>query len=103
MSGFYHPPFKLGASQALDFTSTAASTGAASGFGSQTRAIRLAATAPCHVDVGLLPAADSTKALLHINTDLIVHVSPGERVGAIKTSGGSITSADGRLTIVELI
>jgi hypothetical protein len=100
MSGAYYFPLRLATSYALDFSSVAAST--SSVFGTQTRVVRLAATSPVHVAISEAPTADSTFPLLHVNTDLMVHVTPGQKVSAVKASGGSVSSADGRLSIVEL-
>jgi hypothetical protein len=91
------------ATQALDFTSVSASTTA---FTSQTYLVRLAANAPVHYHVyggsGSSSTATSADPLLPAQVFEIIGVAPGQRVSAIKASGGNITSADGRMTITEL-
>jgi hypothetical protein len=89
--------------QVLDFTSVSA--GATSAFASQTYIVRLAATAPAHYkiyDPVTTSTATSASPILHIGMVEYVGVAPGQRITAIKAGGGSITSADGRMTITEI-
>lgn len=102
----YYPKYgqgRHGTSQALDFTSVSA--GVTSAFGAQTYVVRLSTTAPVHYKVyggEVSSTADSTFPLLHVNMVEYVGVAPGQKISAVKASGGSITSADGRMTITEI-
>lgn len=81
--------------QAVSYDASVACTNP---FGAQTRAVRLVATTLCHVVFGASPTATTSEALLPANTDRICTVSPGQKVAAIKASGGSA----GVLTVTEL-
>jgi hypothetical protein len=98
-----HGQGRIIASQALDVTSVSASTAA---FGAQTYLVRLAANTPIHYRVfsgtGVSSTCTSSDPMLPAQTFEIIGVAPGEKLSAIKASGGTITSADGRMTITEL-
>jgi len=87
---------------ALDYTSVSASTAP---FGSQTYAVRLAATSPIHYRIisgsDVSSTCTSADPLLPTNAVEIVGCAPGSKLSAIKAAGPP-TSADGRLTVTEL-
>ena len=90
--------------QALDYTSTSAAV--TSAFGAQTYCVRLAATSAVHYHIydagqGSSTAA-STDPLLPNQIIDIVNVTAWQKVSAVKAAGGTVTSADGRMTVTEL-
>lgn len=92
-----------GTTQALDFTSVSAAVTTA--FGAQTVVVRISATSSAHYKVyggEVSSTADSTNPVLRVGTIEYVGVAPGQRIAAVKASGGTITSADGRMTITEI-
>jgi hypothetical protein len=94
--------YAVGSTNVLDFTSTSASSAV---FGSETWWIRIAANAAVNyrvLDPAMSSTATSTDPLLPSAWVEILKVTPGQRISAIKGSGGTITSADGRMTITEL-
>lgn len=87
---------------ALDYTSTSASTQV---FGAWTNAIRIAGTSAFHyriLDAAINSTCTSADPLVPNGWVEIKLVTPGQRLSAIKASGGTITSADGRITVTEL-
>ena len=89
--------------QALDYTSTSAAV--TSAFGAQTYCVRLAATSAVHYhiyDGQASSTATSADPLLPNQIIDVVNVTAGQKVSAIKAAGGSVTSADGRMTVTEL-
>lgn len=96
------PPRYL-ATQIIDYTSTSASTAAA--FDTQTRMIRIAANSAANYrifDGTASSTCTSNDPMLPSTWVVDVGVTPGQKVSAIKASGGSVTSADGRMWITEL-
>lgn len=96
------PPHYL-ATQTIDFTSTSGAVAAV--FDTQTRMIRIVANSPANYrvyDVNVSSTCTSNDPLLPNTWVVDVGVSPGQKVSAIKATGGSVTSADGRMWITEL-
>ena len=93
---------RWGTTQVVDFTSV--SVALTTAFGSQTRQVRLAANAACHVKVGDgAQTATSTSPMMHPQGGPeIITVSAGQSLAAIRASGGNLTSVDGRLTVTEI-
>lgn len=86
--------YRLGAAQEV---TTGAASAASAAFGSQTYAIRLAASAACRYVVGDgTPTAVATSAYLPADWVEVVTVSPGQKVAAIQESGA------GKLSVTEL-
>lgn len=95
--------YRWGTTQVVDFTS--ASTSVANAFGGQTRAVRLYTNSACNVKIGTGPqTAASTDPLVAVNGGFdYILVTPGQRLSAITASGGSLTSANGRLWVTEIL
>lgn len=67
-------------------------------FGSQTFAVRLAATGACHVEFGVAPVATASSPLIAANAvGEYFKVQPGEKVAVIQDG-----AATGNLSIVEV-
>ena len=89
-------PFRWGAAQVI--TLTAVSTPAGTLVSGGTRAIRLAATAPCHVAIAPNTAiATPSATLVSPGVGEVVRVGGGERVAA-----RTATALGGLLSITEL-
>lgn len=69
-------------------TSTAV---ASSAFGTQTYAIRVAATAACFVKVDAAPTAAATDALIPANTVHIIKVNPGQKISAFSATTQTVS------------
>lgn len=86
--------YRLGAAQEV---TTGAASAASTAFGSQTYAIRIAATAACRFVVGDgTPTATATDAYLPANEVEVFTVTPGQKIAAIQET------AAGKLSVVEL-
>jgi hypothetical protein len=94
--------YAIGPTVALDFTSTSASTAV---FGTETWWVRLATNAAVNyrvIDPSTSSTAVSSDPLLPVSVIEVIKVTPGQRISAVKSGGGTVTSADGRMTITEL-
>jgi hypothetical protein len=92
-----------GRTQTIDVTSVSA--GVTSVLGTQTYFVRVAANTPIHLrvyDTTVSSTATSADPIVPVQVVEVVGVTPGQRISAIKASGGAVTSADGRVTITEL-
>ena len=94
--------YRLGRTQTIDFTTN--SVGIASTFGAQTRAIRVRSNSPCCIKIGTgAQTATSNDPALALDYSEYILVTPGQSMSAIRASGGTLTSADGRLWVTEIV
>lgn len=84
---------KVLSNEAKAFTSSSSQSAA---FGSLTTKIRLVATQDCHVRFAASPTATSSDMLLPAGIPEVFQVTPGEKVGVIRSS------ADGVLHVTQL-
>jgi hypothetical protein len=85
---------RLGAAQDVI---TGAASAASAAFGSQTRQIRVSATAACRILVGDgTPTAGATDAYLPANVVEYLDVTPGQRIAAIQEA------VAGKLSVTEI-
>jgi hypothetical protein len=88
------PSSRLGAAQEVTTGVASAASGA---FGSQTRQIRVAATAACRIRVDNgTPTATATDTYLPADTVEWLDVTPGQRIAAIQET------AAGKLSVTEI-
>lgn len=92
---------RLGTTQAVAYTGTAA---ASSAFGAQTRQLRIVANSACHVLVTQAgTAATTSDPMLPANWIDYITCNPGEKISAIRAaSDGLVTATSGTLVVTEL-
>lgn len=92
--------------QAVDYTSSTVPNSTATAFSAETYIVRLAATSAMHYHVfgGSDTSSTCTSAdpLLPAGQYEIVCVTPGQKVSFIIATGGTVSSAAGRVTVTEL-
>jgi hypothetical protein len=72
--------------QAASYDASVAITNA---VGAQTVVVRLIATTACHVNFATTPTATTSDFLLAANREEYFTIKPGQKVAAIKQSGGT--------------
>ena len=95
--------YRYGRTQTIDFTTH--SVALASNFGAQTRAIRVMANSPAcfKIGTGAQTATSNDPAIVPTGGEQLILVTPGQAMAAIRASGGTLTSADGRMWVTELV
>jgi hypothetical protein len=95
---------KFGTTTKLDVTSVSVSTGA---LGAQTYAVRIAANTPIHFrifgDPGISSVCTSADPILPLQVVDVVPITPNQSLSFVKASGGAVTSADGLVTVTQLL
>jgi hypothetical protein len=96
--------YRLGATTKLDVTSVTVSTGA---LGAQTYGVRIAANTPIHFrifgDPGISSVCTSADPVLPLQCVEVVGITPSQSLSFVKASGGAVTSADGLVTVTQLL
>jgi hypothetical protein len=85
--------YRLGTSQSVAYTDTAAAS--TNAFGVGTQVVRLSSTTGCHVRFGASPTAVATDSFLKGGEPEYFVVTPGQKVSAIRTT------TSGTLTVTE--
>ena len=95
-----HHASRVGVTQIIAYDSSVA---IANAFGSETYQLRLVANSACCYRIGDgAQTATTADAFLPANTIDYVIVSPGQRISAIKATGGLVTATAGTLWVTEM-
>jgi len=91
---------QIGVTQTIAYDATTVATNA---FGAQTRWVRLVSSSACNFRIGDgAQTATAADPLLPASWETVVVVVPGQRIAAIKASGGLLTATAGTLWVTEL-
>lgn len=91
---------RIGTTQAVAYTGTAA---ASSAFSGQTYKVRLTANSACHYTFAAAPVATTDHPFLPANAVEYVTVTPGQKVSAVRAaSDGLVIATSGTLLVTEL-
>src|SRR6266478_8408627 len=95
-----HPSSRIGATQTIAYD---ASVAIANAFGSETFQLRLVANSACCYRIGDgAQTATTADPFLPANVVEYVIVSPGQRISALKATGGLVTATAGTLWVTEM-
>lgn len=85
----YLPVFSYDSTSSVAFTSTQGSTSAInSANGEATILVRILTTSAAYIDIGTNPNPNTSKIPLPANTESIVEIVAGHRIGAVQQSSG---------------
>jgi len=91
---------RAGVTQIIAYDSSAAVTNA---FGPETYQLRLVANSACNYRIGDgAQTATTADPFLPANVVEYIIVSPGQRISAIKATGGLVTATAGTLWVTEM-
>lgn len=92
---------RLGTTQTVAYTGTAAAT--TNAFAAGTRQIRVTANSACHVAISGSPTATVSSAYLPAGAVEYFTVNPGEKISAIRAAtAGLDTATSGTLWVTEM-
>lgn len=92
---------RLGTTQAVAFTGTAAAS--ANAFGAQTYRVRVVADTACHIVFGASPTATTSDPFLPANWPEYFTVTPGQKISGVRAgTDGLVTATSGSLWVTEL-
>jgi hypothetical protein len=92
-NGQIMPVVKFAASQGVSYDASVQSTAVSA----NATVIRVVATTDCHIQIGVNPTATTSSAFLPAGVVEYIGIKPGDKVAAIKRSGGSA----GQLFVTE--
>jgi hypothetical protein len=76
---------------------------ATNAFGTETYWVRLVSNSACNFRIGDgAQTATSADPFLPANWETVVTVTPGQRIAALKASGGLLTATAGTLWVTEM-
>ena len=91
---------RLGTTQTVAYTDTAAAS--TNAFGAGTRQVRVVANSACHIAFAQTPTATTSSPYLPAHAIEYYTVNPGEKISAIRAdTAGLDTATSGTLWVIE--
>lgn len=82
----YFPTFGVGSTSSVSYTGAQGSVGILAQGGQTYELVRIYATTAAYIDIGANPNPSSAKMPIAANTELVVEVLSGHRIGALQQS-----------------